>query len=100
MTFIDFIVELVILVVLVVIIVGGIFSGITESLIKKKCYDLYMKCRYFGGICWGIPDCGDDNCRLRRYCYLRRYMVTEETIEELEHMLEERRKELEQGDSK
>lgn len=27
-------------------------------------------------------------------------MVTEETIEELEHMLEERRKELEQEDSK
>lgn len=96
MTLIEFIGELVILFVLVVVII----RGITDSRVEKKCHDLYMRYRYFGGICWGIPDCGDDNCRLRRFCYLRRYMVTEETIEELEHMLEERRKELEQEDSK
>lgn len=94
MIIVEFIFDLLFLIFLLSIPVGIVLS-IIESLIRIKCHDLYMRYRFRGGSCWGMPPCGHPDCRLRRFCPMYQHAITPEVMAELESMLEERRKELE-----
>lgn len=94
MMLIELIVGAIILLFILSIPVGVILSVI-ESIIIIKCHDLYMHYRFRGGSCWGMPPCDHPDCRLRRFCPMYRHAITPEVLAELDHLLEERRRELE-----
>ena len=94
MTLIELIAEAFLLILFLSIPIGIVLS-IIDSIIRIKCYDLYMQYRFFGGSCWGMKPCGHPNCRLRYFCLMYQHAITTETVAELESMLEERHKELE-----
>ncbi|MDE6261170.1 MAG: hypothetical protein K2M42_09980 [Oscillospiraceae bacterium] len=90
MNFTDIILMLIALLVLAVMIVPAIIDFIIEI----KCPNLVIQYRFFGGSCWGMKGCGKDDCRLRRFCYIYQRALKSEDLEELNRLLEERRKEL------
>ena len=94
MIILEFIFNLLFLIFLLSIPVGIILS-IIESFIRIKCHDLYMQYRFRGGSCWGMPPCDHPDCRLRRFCPMYQHAITPEVLAELDHLLEERRRELE-----
>ena len=94
MIIVEFIFSLLFLLFLLSIPVG-IALSIIDSIIRAKCYDLYMQYRYFGGSCWGMPPCGHPNCRLRHFCPMYQHAITPKDLSELDSLLEERRRELE-----
>lgn len=89
MNFTDIILMIIVLLVLAVMIAPVMI----DFIIKIKCPDLVIQYRFFGGNCWGMKGCGKDNCRLRRFCYIYRRAFKPEDLEELDRLLEERRKE-------
>lgn len=91
MSLTDVILALVILLVLATMIIPAIINLIIEI----KCFDLFMKYKYRGGSCWGMPPCGHSDCRLRYFCPMYQHAITPEVIAELESLLEERRREVE-----
>lgn len=76
---------------------AGIVLGVIELIIEIKCIDLVMRYRFLGGSCWGMKGCNNDTCRLKRFCHIYQNAVTPEDVAEMERMLEERRKELEEA---
>ena len=94
MVIVEFIYKLGLLIFLLSIPVGVVLS-IIESLIRIKCHDLYVQYRFRGGSCWGMPPCGHPDCHLRRFCPMYQHAITPEVLAELDHLLEERRRELE-----
>lgn len=86
----DIILTLVILLVLAVMIIPAII----DFIIEVKCPDLFIQYHLLGGSCWGMKGCGKEKCRLKRFCYLYQRALKPEDLEELESLLEERRKEL------
>lgn len=94
MSLIEFIVDATFLLFFLSIPVGVALS-IIDSIIRAKCHDLYMQYRFRGGSCWGMPPCDHPDCRLKRFCPMYQHAITPEVVDELEHLLEERRRELE-----
>ena len=90
MNFTDIILMIIVLLVLAVMIVPAII----DFIIKIKCPDLVTQYRFFGGSCWGMKGCGKGDCRLRRFCYIYQRALKPEDLEELDRLLEERRKKL------
>lgn len=90
MNFTDIILMLVILLVLAVMIIPAII----DFIIEVKCPDLFIQYHLLGGSCWGMKGCGKEKCRLKRFCYLYQRALKPEDLEELDSLLEERRKEL------
>lgn len=75
----------------------GVVLSVIELIIAIKCNDLLMQYRCFGGSCWGMKGCNNDTCGLRCFCPIYQHAITPEDIAEMEHMLDERRKELEKA---
>lgn len=98
MILIEWILGIVILIFLLSIPVG-IIRGIIEIIIETKCRDLFIQYRYRGGHCWGMRGCGNDNCRFRHFCTIYKNAITPEVIAELESLLEQRRKELNEDET-
>ena len=99
MSLIEFIVDAVFLLFFLSIPVGVVLC-IVDFIIKIKCHDLYMQYRFFGGSCWGMPPCGHPNCRLRHFCPMYQHAITPKALSELDSLLEERRRELENKQEK
>lgn len=74
---------------------AGIVLSIIESIIKIKCFDLYMQYRFFGGSCWGMKGCGNNDCHIRHFCPIYQNAIAPETVAELVSRAEERRREAE-----
>lgn len=72
----------------------GIVLSIIELIIKIKCFNLLAQYKFFGGNCWGMRGCGNNNCHLKRFCPAYQSAITPEVVAELESMLQKRRKEL------
>lgn len=91
MSLTDVILALVILIVLATMIIPAIINFIIEI----KCFDLVIQYRFLGGSCWEMKGCGNDDCRLKRFCPIYQNAITTEVVSELESMLDERCRELE-----
>ena len=74
----------------------GVVLLIIEFIIEIKCRDLFIRYRHMGGICWGMKGCSNHNCRLRHFCEVYKNTIMPEALEEMERLLESRRKEIEQ----
>lgn len=96
MIIIEWILNIVLFIFLLSIPVGIVLSVI-EFIIEIKCHDLLLRYRFFGGSCWGMKGCSNDTCRLKRFCHVNQNVITPEDIAEMERMLEERHKELEEA---
>ena len=92
----DIILTLGILLVLVIMIVPAVI----DFIIKIKCPNLIMQYKFFGGACWGMKGCGNENCRLRYFCPIYQNATTPEVVAELENMLQDRYKELEKANQR
>ena len=89
MNFTDIILMIIVLLVLAVMIAPAMI----DFIIKIKCPDLVIQYRSFGGNCWGMKGCDKNDCRLRRFCYIYQRALKPKDLEELDSLLEERRKE-------
>lgn len=74
---------------------AGIVLCIIEFIIEIKCFDLFMQYRFFGGSCWGMKGCDNNDCHLRHFCPIYQNAITPETAAELVSMTEERHRESE-----
>ena len=74
-----------------------IVPAVIDFIIKIKCPDLIMQYKFFGGACWGMKGCGNENCRLRRFCPIYQNAITPEVTAELDRMLQDRYKKLEKA---
>lgn len=96
MNIVDILLTLGILLVLAIMIVPATI----DFIIKIKCPDLIMQYKFFGEACWGMKGCGNENCRLRRFCPIYQNAITPEVATELEHLLQDRCKELEKANQR
>ena len=80
--------------VILLVIAAMIIPAIINLIIVIKCFDLVIQYKFLGGNCWGMKECGDNTCRLKRFCPMHQNAITPEVITEVDNLLEERHKEL------